>query len=72
MPTALALLLLLGAVLLGLLGLSLLVFSLWPLAEQGQAGGALAAGLTFAGLGVLCLIASGVLVRLSVRALRRR
>lgn len=72
MPAVLGILLLLVAALLGVSGLGLLVFSLWPLSEQGQAQGALAAALAFAALGLLCLIGSGVLVWAAVRALRGR
>lgn len=72
MSTALGILGLLGAALSGLLGLGLLVFSLWPLSEQGQAEGALTAGLVFAGLGLLGLVGSGALAWWAVRRLRAR
>lgn len=52
--------------------LGLLVFSLWRLSEQGQAEGALAAGLVCAGLGLLGLVGSGALAWWTVRRLRAR
>lgn len=59
------------AALIALVGLGLGLFGLWPLSEVGQADGALTTGLVLVGLGLVCLIASGVMVRNALREARR-